>query len=63
MENSIFAMLHKQLAEDKAALIASLTAGHCKDYAEYRELCGRIRGLGIAQEHIEDAAKRFEQDE
>ena len=39
-----------------------LAGGQAKDYAEYRQLCGHIRGLEAAEQLIIDLAKRREQD-
>ena len=39
-----------------------LSSGQAKDYAEYRQLCGLIRGLESAEQLIIDLAKRRETD-
>ena len=39
-----------------------LSMGQAKDYAEYRHLCGLVRGLEAAEQMIKDLAKRREQD-
>ena len=51
-----------KLREKKADTEGFLSAGNAKDYAEYRQLCGLIRGLEAAEQLITDLAKRREQD-
>jgi hypothetical protein len=38
----------------------SLGGGAAKDYAEYREVCGRIRGLRLAIYEVQTLAKNVE---
>ena len=38
-------------------------SGTATDYAAYRELCGVIRGLAIAQQEIEDLVRRYKEDD
>ena len=51
-----------KLNEKQADTKNYLSAGQAKDYAEYRQLCGLIRGLETAEQLIIDLAKRREQD-
>lgn len=51
-----------QLREQQSATKDYLSGGNAKDYAEYRQLCGLIRGLESAEQMIIDLAKRREQD-
>lgn len=54
--------LLSQLRENKVNTTIFLTTGQAKDHAEYRHLCGIIRGLEAAEQLIIDLAKRREQD-
>lgn len=54
--------LLKQLRDKVADTEKFLSMGQAKDYAEYRQLCGLIRGLETAEQLIIDLAKRREQD-
>jgi len=56
--NAIELLLSKN-AEDRAAQIEFLAAGNAKDYAEYKHICGVIRGLNLADEHLTDLAERM----
>jgi hypothetical protein len=45
---------------DKA--VTNLIGGAAKDYAEYRELVGLIRGLDRANSHLEDLEEKVKKD-
>jgi hypothetical protein len=42
---------------DKAIFIAD---GRATDYAEYRHVCGQIRGLALAEQLCKDLVQRLE---
>lgn len=52
--------LSSQLREEMDAVKESLAAGAAKDYAEYQNLCGKIRGLLVAQSKLNDLKERME---
>lgn len=52
--------LSSQLREEMDAVKESLAAGAAKDYAEYQHLCGKIRGLLVAQSKLNDLKERME---
>jgi predicted transport protein len=54
----IFDHLYHKLQERILNLNESLSNNSAKDYAEYRELCGVIRGLRSAQMEVQDLASR-----
>ncbi len=54
-------MLKTILEEDLKARVEYNGNGNSPDYATYRENGGFIRGLGTAIQHINDLAKRMEQ--
>ena len=39
----------------------SLSNGSAKDFAEYRQMCGEIRGLSLAHSYITDLVRKLEQ--
>jgi hypothetical protein len=51
--------IHKEVESIEIAL----SNGKAKDYAEYQYLCGKIRGLLIAQSKITDLKERMEKDD
>jgi hypothetical protein len=52
-------LLHK-VNEDILSKKDFLATGNAKDYAEYRQVCGIIRGLESVKQLIIDLAKRRE---
>ena len=60
---NIFEHLLEKIQERIFNLNDSLSNGSAKDYAEYRELCGVIRGLRSAQMEVQDLASRLKENE
>lgn len=58
-----FDYLTSQIQEEIVAIKESLSAGAAKDFAEYQNLCGKIRGLLIAQAKMTDLKERMEKDD
>ena len=56
-----FEVLLKQFRDKRMQLIDALSSGAAKDYAEYRAICGEIRGLSFAEVYVQDLAKNLEQ--
>jgi hypothetical protein len=46
-----------------AAVADSLASGAAKDYAEYRDLCGLIRGLETAKREVLDLSRNYMEDD
>ena len=53
-------LLKKQNDEFRLSAIDKLVTGGVKDYAEYRELVGVIRGLDHANYNLQDLKQRIE---
>ena len=53
-------ILLKECRDKRAQLVDTVSSGTAKDYAEYRALCGEIRGLLIAESYLTDLAKNLE---
>jgi len=43
--------------------ISFLAGGGAKDFAEYRHICGIIRGLTHADEYVKDLVQRIDTDD
>jgi len=56
-------MLRKKIREEMNNLADDLATGVAKDYAEYRQLVGKIEGLAIAERELLDIEKRLTKDE
>jgi hypothetical protein len=63
MANTVFDVLIKKLNEHKSSATEFLADGGCKDYAHYRNLCGVIQGLSLAQREVSDLARNYLEDE
>ena len=50
----------KKQYDEKSAFIAD---GRAVDYAEYRHVCGQIRGLALAEQLCKDLVQRLEHDD
>ena len=57
MAKTVYDVLLEKLTAHLDAVTDSLASGAAKDYAEYRELCGLIRGLETAKREVQDLAQ------
>lgn len=57
MARTVFDVLVEKITAHLNAVADSLASGAAKDYAEYRDLCGLIRGLETAKREIIDLAQ------
>jgi hypothetical protein len=53
-------VLQKQYKEKRSSLVDAVSSGAARDFAEYRALCGEIRGLLTAESYLQDLAKNLE---
>ncbi len=58
MAKTVYDVLMEKIVAHQQAIADSLCSGSAKDFAEYRELCGLIRGLGTAHREIADLAQQ-----
>jgi len=64
MAKTVYDVLVDKITAHIAAVADSVASGAAKDYAEYRDLCGLIRGLETAKREILDLAQQYmEQDD
>jgi len=63
MERQILEHLDKKIKLRREEYADALASGTATDYAIYKELCGVIRGLAIAQQEIEDLMRRYKEDD
>jgi hypothetical protein len=62
MDNQILEHLNKKIEEQVKSHSEALVEGKSQDYAQYRELCGVIRGLQTAQREIGDLVRKLKDD-
>ena len=59
MAKTVFDVLNDRIDESISSAKSFLTAGSPKDYANYREVVGLIRGLESSKQYVEDLAKNY----
>lgn len=63
MGSDVFQVIYERLDETVRNHGDALVRGSAKDHAEYREMCGVIRGLRHAQSELMDMRKTYLQDD
>jgi ribosomal protein L17 len=56
---TVFDVLNMKLADLKRSQEDFITSGAAKEFAAYKEVCGVIRGLALAQQEVQDLAKNY----
>ena len=56
-------IIKDKINEKQAFLAKAVGEGIAKDFAEYRAICGEIRGLSIAEGFILDLADQMERNQ
>ena len=51
---TVLDVLKKNIEEQKITSIQFLTSGGPKDYAQYKEVTGLVRGLEVSKQLVED---------
>lgn len=60
MATTAFDVVIKELEERRESIASALISGAAKDFADYRDLCGEIRGLSRAHAFIVDLVQKME---
>ena len=63
MSTTVFDVLNLKLTELKGSSEEFLNSGGAKDFAEYREVCGVIRGLNAALREVSDLSRNYMEDD
>jgi hypothetical protein len=63
MATTVFDVLTRDIEEKRETIARALIDGAARDYAEYKSMCGEIRGLSVAHAYINDLVRRMEQDD
>lgn len=58
MARTVYDVLLERITAHQSAVADSVVSGAARDFAEYRELCGLIRGLETAKREISDLAQQ-----
>lgn len=57
MGKTVFDVLNERISESLTAAQDAMCGGSARDFAEYREACGYIRGLETALREVRDLAR------
>ena len=60
MNEQILEYLRRQIEDRRSELRVFIAGGTLKNFDEYNRLCGFIQGLNAVEQHINDLAKRLE---
>ena len=63
MAKTVFDVLKEKIEADKSSALEFLGNGGAKDFAQYKEVVGLIRGLEASKQHIEDLSRNYMEDE
>ena len=63
METDVLSLLVKQMDDEKLTVAESLVNGSAMDFAEYRRMCGVIRGLELGQRIVSEMMERLRRQE
>ena len=59
MAKTVFGVLKTKLGDDKSSAQEFLGTGGAKDFSQYKEVVGLIRGLEAGINYVEDLAKNY----
>lgn len=63
MSTTVFDVLNKQMQELQTSAETFLSKGSVKDYSEYREVVGLIRGLEQSRYLVQEMANNYGEEE
>ena len=63
MAATVFDVLNKEIGEQRSAAVEFLAGGGPKDYAQYRETVGLIRGLDASLNYVTDLSRTYMDDD
>ena len=63
MAKTVFDVLNDKINQDKASALQFLGGGGAKDFAQYKEITGMIRGLDACKNYIEDLSRNQMEDD
>ena len=63
MAKTIFDVLKDKIEEDKYSALEFLGGGGAKDFSQYQEVAGLIRGLQTCLGYIDDLSRNYLEDD
>ena len=61
--NTVFDVLQKKIEEDISSATEFLSGGGAKDFAQYKEITGMLRGLISCLNHVNDLSRNYLDDD
>jgi hypothetical protein len=61
MAKTVFDVLEEKIAAQQRNFEEHLSSGGAKDFPEYRDTCGVIRGLAIARRELSDLLRVYKE--
>ena len=62
MAKTVFDVLEDKITAEMQAANELLVSGAANDFAQYRDLCGFIRGLEVALREVNDLSRNYMED-
>ena len=63
MANTVFDVLKKKIGDDMSSAQEFLGNGGAKDFAQYKEITGMLRGLTSCLNHVNDLSRNYLDDD
>tara|TARA_R100000995_G_C3394457_1_gene81996 strand:+ start:29 stop:226 length:198 start_codon:yes stop_codon:yes gene_type:complete len=63
MAKTVFDVLREKIEDDKSSALEFLGTGGAKDFAQYKEVVGLIRGLEASVGYLEDLSRSYMEDD
>jgi|TARA_R110000796_G_scaffold238302_1_gene358626 hypothetical protein len=63
MAKTVFDVLKERIEGDKSSALEFLGSGGAKDFAQYKEVVGLIRGLEASKTHVADLSRNYMKDD
>jgi hypothetical protein len=59
MAKTVFDVLREKLEDDMSSASNFLSSGGAKDFAQYKEITGMLRGLTSCMNHVNDLSRNY----
>jgi len=63
MATTVFDVLRKKIEEDISSAAEFLSSGGAKDFSQYKEITGMLRGLTSCMNHVNDLSRNYLDDD
>ena len=63
MAKTVFDVLREKIEEDMSSASNFLGNGGAKDFAQYKEITGMLRGLTSCMNHVNDLSRNYLEDD